>query len=124
MEVERLSDYLNEPIDFLKLNIEGEELRVLEEAKTSRQLQNVRELVLEYHGWGSCEQQLGAILNLLDDQGFRYVIHDFDAETCGASKPPIHLTPQTIWFCLIYARRLDIESDSVLTLEPGSRGIP
>jgi len=107
VQVKQLSDYIGEPVDFLKLNIEGEELAVLQEAEASGRLRNVRELVLEYHGWANGEQRLGEILNLLDRQGFRYLIHDFDAETCGASKPPFRLTPQTTWFCLVYARRLD-----------------
>jgi FkbM family methyltransferase len=106
VEVRRLSDYLAEPVDFLKLNIEGEELPVLREAEASGTLRNVRELVLEYHGWPNGEQRLGPILDLLDRQGFRYLIHDFDAETCFATKPPFHVTPQTTWFCLVYARQL------------------
>jgi len=105
VRMERLSDYLNDPVDFLKLNIEGEELPVLEEAAASGKLGNVREMVLEYHGWPDGEQRLGDILNLLDRHGFRYLVHDFDAETCDASKPPFRLTPQTTWFCLVYAQR-------------------
>jgi len=107
VRMERLSDYLDEPVDFLKLNIEGEELPVLQEAAASGKLGNVRELVLEYHGWPDGEQRLGDILNLLDRQGYSYLVHDFDAETCGASKPPFRLTSQTTWFCLVYARRRD-----------------
>lgn len=103
-----LSDYLDSPVDFLKLNIEGQELPVLEEAAASGRLRNVRELVLEYHGWAGGIQRLGAILTLLDREGFRYLIHDFDAETSGATKPPFRLTPQTTWFCLVYARRKDV----------------
>lgn len=106
VQMERLSDYLNEPVDFLKLNIEGQELPVLQEAAASGRLTNVRELVLEYHGWPESGQRLGPILDLLDRQGFHYLIHDFDAETCRASKPPFHWTPQTVWFCLVYARRV------------------
>lgn len=102
----RLSDYLTTQVDFLKLNIEGQELPVLEEAASGR-LRNVRELVLEYHGWPHGKQCLGDILTLLDRQGFRYLVHDFDAETCAASKPPFRLAPQTTWFCLVYARRMD-----------------
>lgn len=120
--MERISDYLNEPIDFLKLNIEGEELAVLQEAEASGRLRNVRELVLEYHGWPKGEQRLGAILELLDRQGFRYLIHDFDAESCCASKPPFHLTPQTTWFCLVYARRQDDEAGHAPGMGSGSGG--
>jgi FkbM family methyltransferase len=107
VQVECLSDYLNEPVDFLKLNIEGEELSVLQEAETSGKIRNVRELILEYHGRANDEQRLGSILDLLNRQGYRYLVHDFDAETCNTNKPPFRLIPQRSWFCLVYARRLD-----------------
>jgi FkbM family methyltransferase len=107
VEVERLSDYLDETVDFLKLNIEGEELAVLQEAEETGKLGNLRELVLEYHGWGNRKQELGPLLELLDHQGFRYLLHDFDHETCGASKPPFRLEQDTNWFCLVYARRVN-----------------
>jgi FkbM family methyltransferase len=107
VRMELLSDYLDDPVDFCKLNIEGEELSVLREAVAEGKLRNIREIVLEYHGWASGEQRLGDILNLLDGQGYRYLVHDFDAETCSASKPPFRIRPETTWFCLVYARRLD-----------------
>ena len=62
-------------------------------------------MVLEYHGWAEGEQHLGEILCLLDREGFRYLVHDFDAETCSASKPPFRLKPGRNWFCLVYATR-------------------
>jgi FkbM family methyltransferase len=105
VRLERLSTYLGEPVDFLKLNIEGQELAVLEEAEAAGKLRNVRELVLEYHGWPGGPQRLGPILNLLDRQGFRYLVHDFDNETCSTTKPPFRLTDQTTWFCLVYGKR-------------------
>jgi FkbM family methyltransferase len=100
-----LSEYLTRTIDFLKLNIEGQELPVLVEAENSGKLHNIKELVIEYHGWAGERQQLGTILELLDRNGFHYLVHDFDAETCNASKPPFHWTPQTTWFCLIYGQK-------------------
>lgn len=111
VNMERLSKYLGEPVDFLKLNIEGTELEVLTEAAEAGCLRNVRELVLEYHGWAQQEQKLGNILNLLNAQGYRYLVHDFDAETCSASKPPFHLSANTTWFCLVYAKRNDLVAD-------------
>jgi FkbM family methyltransferase len=101
----RLSEYLDQPVDFLKLNIEGAELPVLRDAERSGRLHNVRELVMEYHGDASGEQRLALILELLDRNGFRYLLHDFDAETCGASKPPFRIAPNTRWHCLVYATR-------------------
>lgn len=104
VSVECLSDYLKEPVDFLKLNIEGAESDVLHEAAAAGTLRNVRETVIEYHGWPQAGQTLGPLLALLDREGFRYLVHDFDSETCPASKPPFHLDPTAPWFCLIYAK--------------------
>lgn len=102
-----LSNYLDERVDFLKLNIEGEELAVLQEATQSGKFRNIRELVIEYHGWANGPQYLGDILNLLVDNGYRYLVHDFDAETCSASKPPFNISSNKNWFCLVYAKRVD-----------------
>jgi FkbM family methyltransferase len=107
VKVKALSEFLRKPVDFLKLNIEGQELAVLQEADASGLLGNVRELVLEYHGLPQHQQTLGQILDLLDRQGFSYLVHDFDPETNSPTKPPFHLTANTCWWCLIYAKRLE-----------------
>jgi FkbM family methyltransferase len=103
----RLSDYLDREIDFLKLNIEGQELAVLREAASNNRLRNVRQIVLEYHGWPDGEQRLGPILTLLEQNGYRYLVHDFDKETNPHTKPPFRLQPGKAWFCLVYAIRMD-----------------
>ena len=107
VETVRLSPYLDEPVDFLKLNIEGRELEVLEEVEAAGRLANVREMVLEYHGWAHGAQNLGKVLDLLGRNGFRYLVHDFDQETCGVTKPPFRHRPGADWFCLIHGRRVD-----------------
>lgn len=105
VRVERLSDYLDEQVDFLKLNIEGLELPVLAEAADAGKLGQVQEMVVEYHGWPGQQQRLGELLQLLDRAGFRYMVHDFDSETCPVTKPPFRLQSATTWFCLVYARQ-------------------
>ncbi len=106
VRIEVLSKYLNKPVDFLKLNIEGQELPVLREVERAGLLNNVREMVIEYHGFPESPQNLGEILGILDRAGFRYLLHDFDEETCRATKPPFLLERDTTWFCLIYAKQL------------------
>jgi FkbM family methyltransferase len=101
-----LSQYLLEPVDFMKLNIEGFELPVLEEA--GDRLRNVEQLVIEYHGWPDSPQRLGPLLSLLDAQGFRYLINHFDYATNGAVRPPFSLARDTRWFALVYAKRQDL----------------
>jgi hypothetical protein len=105
VKVERLSKWIDQPVDFLKLNIEGEELPVLQELEHSNKLSQVRELVMEYHGWPIGEQRLGPILELLDKNGFRYLVHDFDSETGFATKPPFSWDDGKTWYCLVYAKR-------------------
>ena len=107
VRVATLSKYIDGPVDFLKLNIEGQELPVLQELESSGKLGQVRELVFEYHGWAGQEQRLGELLTLLDRNGFRYFVHDFDDETGYATKPPFRWRPDTVWFCLVYAVRPD-----------------
>ncbi len=83
VQCRRLSPYLREPIDFLKLDIEGEEDRVLEEC--AGVLGNVRYLFCEYHqGQGLAGERLPKILQLLTDRGFDVQIgksHGFQARS-------------------------------------------
>lgn len=107
VRVERLSDHINEQVDFLKLNIEGQELPVLKELTAAGKLRNIREMVIEYHGWAGGDQLLGDLLVLLNQSGYRYLVHDFDHETGDATKPPFQINPDVPWFCLVYGRRVD-----------------
>lgn len=104
MSVETVSAYLAEPVDLLKLNIEGEELSVLEEAERSGRLGNAERIILEYHGWAKGPQRLGELLGLLERNGYRYMVHDFDSETNPATKPPFG-DAHAAWFCLVYGQR-------------------
>ncbi len=100
-----LCDYLAEPVDLLKMNIEGAEHDAL--AGCGNALRMIREMVVEYHHLPGLPRTLHKILALLHAQGFEYLINDFDAETNGAGTPPFRLGPETRYFLLIYARRLD-----------------
>lgn len=70
--VTRLSNYLNQKIDFLKIDIEGAEFDVLEECKDK--LENVQRIFLEYHSFIGQEQKLDKILAVLKESGFRIYI--------------------------------------------------
>jgi FkbM family methyltransferase len=70
----RLKDYLSEPIDFLKLDIEGAERDVLLDCADS--LTNVDHLFVEYHGYPGEQQGLGDVLRVIQAAGFRYHIKD------------------------------------------------
>ncbi len=107
VRVERLSNWLADDVDFLKLNIEGAELDVLREAAEAGRLRRVRAMVVEYHGWPDGEQRLGTILQLLEREGFRYLLHDFDEQTNPVTKPPFAPATGQAWFALLYAWRVD-----------------
>lgn len=103
VRAERLSSRIAGPVDFLKLNIEGAELEVLEELRDSGAIRQVAAMVVEYHGWPDGEQRLGAILQLLDACGFRYMLHDQDEQSNPLTKPPFRPQGSEPWFVLIYA---------------------
>lgn len=63
----RLSTYLENKVDFLKLDIEGAELEVLEESK--HLLGNVNYIFCEYHHLID-DPRLGRIITILEDAGF------------------------------------------------------
>jgi hypothetical protein len=100
IRVTRLSRHMQQPIDFLKMNIEGMEGDVFEEIEEKLPL--VRELVFEYHAFHHLPQNLGKILQILDRRGFRYIVTD----ACNAKVPvPFSLPERYRLFNLVYARR-------------------
>ena len=70
----RLRDFLQEPVDFLKIDIEGAEYEVLKDCADS--LGNVQNLFIEYHSMERDEQQLDQILKFLKDAGFKFYIKE------------------------------------------------
>lgn len=71
---ERLYNYLNQHVDFLKVDIEGAELEVLDDCREN--LRNVERLFVEFHGRSGLPQRLESLLALLRLAGFRYHIKD------------------------------------------------
>jgi FkbM family methyltransferase len=65
-----LADYLHQKIDFLKIDIEGAEYKVLKSCGAL--LQNVENIFVEYHSFINTEQHLDDLLLLLKQNGFRY----------------------------------------------------
>jgi FkbM family methyltransferase len=68
-----LYDYVAEPVDYLKLDIEGLETRVLH--ASSAALRFIRALTVEFHGSRSnMDNQLATVRTLLEDGGFSTVL--------------------------------------------------
>jgi FkbM family methyltransferase len=66
----RLKDFLKQPVDMLKMDIEGAEYEVLKDCEEL--LYNVKNIFLEYHSFYNEEQHLEEILSIFKRQGFRY----------------------------------------------------
>ncbi len=65
----RLADYLQEPVDFVKLDVEGAELVVLQDC--ARHLENVACLAVEVHYRVSRPGDLAELLCILGQTGFK-----------------------------------------------------
>lgn len=72
VDTTRLSPYINSPIDFLKIDIEGAEIQVLPEIENK--LKWVQNIFIEYHSFTHQPQNLSLILSILEKHGFRYHI--------------------------------------------------
>jgi hypothetical protein len=101
----KLRDYLVEPVDFLKMNIEGAEWEALSDS--GERLQLVSEMAIEYHHLPGLPRTLHRILGLLDELGFDYVVSDFDLATYGGARLPLTLTNESSYFRHSYAKRRD-----------------
>lgn len=73
VEAVRLSEYLDEDIDFLKMDIEGGEAAVLHDLSSSGKLHRIRQMVVEYHHHLRPEtDDLSGFLRVLEESGFGY----------------------------------------------------
>lgn len=99
-----LSKYLDRPVDFLKLNIEGAEAAVFKEIST--RLRKIEQLVFEFHAFPEFHQDLHEILEILHVNGFRYVINHFDREVNPHAVPPFNINAKSKYFQLVYARQV------------------
>ncbi len=108
VEKRTLSNYLDRPVDFLKLDIEGAEDAVLEESRN--QLKRVRSLFIEYHhGAGMEEGRLVKILGILEGAGFDYHLQKaFNFGESAGPRPITHV--QDPYSLIIWGRNRNWES--------------
>ncbi len=69
----RLREFLNVPVAFLKLDIEGAETEVLRDCADL--LGNVERVFVEYHSFAKEKQELSSLVSVLANAGFRLHIH-------------------------------------------------
>ncbi len=72
VRTESLKKYINKPVDFLKIDIEGAEYEVLIDIK--KKLFYVKNIFIEYHCDDLTNKKLGTILQILTDSSFKYYI--------------------------------------------------
>lgn len=71
----RLSQYINEEVDILKIDIEGGEFEVLDELSSSGKLPLIKQMAIEYHHHlRKDSESLSAFLRILESSGFGYQI--------------------------------------------------
>ena len=76
VSAEKLSKFITEPVDFLKLDVEGAETRVVQELVQSRKIALVKQMVIEYHHhFGTQRANLSHLLASLECAGFDYQLH-------------------------------------------------
>jgi FkbM family methyltransferase len=71
----RLSVFIGtRSVDFLKLDVEGAEDRVLMELASAGKLGLIKSMAIEYHHGKNSQSRLGKFLQVLEDNGFQYRI--------------------------------------------------
>jgi FkbM family methyltransferase len=72
----RLSPFVTEPVDLVKMDIEGAECDVMEDLARTGKLPLIKQIVLEYHHHlNAGENQMARLLALLEENGFGYQIY-------------------------------------------------
>lgn len=74
IETVRLKDYLQEKVDFLKIDIEGPEFDIIKDCEDS--LHNVENIFVEYHSFAENPQMIGELLIYLKAAGFKTYIKE------------------------------------------------
>lgn len=70
-----LSKYITKQVDFLKIDIEGAELAVIEELSKSKKISHIKQMTIEYHHHIQRNvDEMSIILSILEKNGFGYQI--------------------------------------------------
>lgn len=96
----RLSEFVQEDVDLLKLDVEGSESDVIGELVEAGAIERIEQLVVEYHHHLDRERDLlGAFLERLSRQGFAYQVSATERVEARAAVEPVF---QDV---LVFARR-------------------
>lgn len=106
INTDKLSSYIEKPVDFMKLNIEGEELNVLKDLEETNKLGLVKQMCMEWHSFAGQKQNLGDLLSILERNNFKYLVNHFDYRINPRLKPPFKLSNKTQFYLLVYAKKI------------------
>jgi FkbM family methyltransferase len=70
----RLADYISQPVDLLKLDIEGAEYDVLLDLIHSGKIGQIRRLICEVHVMGEDRRRLAFVFSGLQESGFQFTV--------------------------------------------------
>jgi FkbM family methyltransferase len=77
----RLSQFVNSPVDLLKLDVEGSEYEVLTDLVETQKISMIRKMVIEYHHKiGGAGSRLAEFLKVLEENGFEYQVAAGDCD--------------------------------------------
>jgi len=103
INVIKLSEYIKEPVDFLKLNIEGAEYQVLKDLDENKKIKEIDSICFEWHSFRNQTQNLGEILEILKKNNFKYFISSLSTSNFGKFKAK----KGTEFFLMIYAKQIN-----------------
>lgn len=70
-----LSEYINEAVDLLKIDIEGAEYEVLEELDKTKKLSQIRQIIIEGHVFNkSMSLKVVSLLKILEKNNFNFML--------------------------------------------------
>jgi FkbM family methyltransferase len=98
----RLRDYLSEPVDLLKLDIEGAELAVLDDCADL--LEGVEVVIIEIHEFEPDSRMTPAVLRLLTGAGYRFTLARPSPMPDPSDRGPFPAIPER-WCMTAYAWR-------------------
>ena len=109
IQTEKLSSFIIEKTDLLKLDIEGSELLVLKDLAATRKITLIERIIIEYHSdKENGENKLSTLLAILENEDFSYILS-------SPITPPFFSKTNKNYALIIYAqKRLNQHNTSCL----------
>ena len=94
-----------EPVDLVKLDVEGAEFPLIEHCADS--LDRVQRMIIEVHHLGGAPPRVGDLISTLENAGFRVAFQDLNLATWATplERPPFSCLPTDRYVVTVYAWR-------------------